>query len=230
MLLPCSYASGRTLDAFSSWITQKLDSDTTFARVESLDSLVRDYLGAGKLCLSIELAASDASLIKCPSAASCVWETPVRWHPPLWQSSCSCCYMLLCMLCIGVLYSVCRINGSRCSASQSTSLQAEDPKAGTTVLLLQAQTLLPQPPPSWRRLPARLLERPKATASSMSRSSSAGWRRWVEGSAGFSGKSTGRSSMCLCEEAWHPAVLPAVPVCPFEAALRHVPAWEVTDS
>jgi len=56
---PEDYASGRTLDAFSSWITQKLDSDTTFARVESLDSLVRDYLGAGS-----DVASSAASKLE----------------------------------------------------------------------------------------------------------------------------------------------------------------------
>ena len=66
MPLPCSYASGRTLDAFSSWITQKLDSDTTFARVESLDSLVRDYLGAGKSSLDIKLAAPNANTDQLP--------------------------------------------------------------------------------------------------------------------------------------------------------------------
>lgn len=50
LLCFCSYNSGRTSSAFLDFINTQLKGDNTFARIESLDTLAKKYIGAGESC------------------------------------------------------------------------------------------------------------------------------------------------------------------------------------
>jgi hypothetical protein len=48
VLFPHSYNGARTSDQFLDFLKKKLEEDKGFARVEALDKLVKDFVGADK--------------------------------------------------------------------------------------------------------------------------------------------------------------------------------------
>jgi hypothetical protein len=47
-VVPCRYEGARTSDKFLEFLKKKLEEDKGFARVEELDTLVKDFVGADK--------------------------------------------------------------------------------------------------------------------------------------------------------------------------------------
>jgi len=70
----CSYNGARTSDQFLDFLKKQLEADKGFARVEQLDKLIKDFVGADKkvcACSGLQLATISVSLYVYPQPPMC---------------------------------------------------------------------------------------------------------------------------------------------------------------